>query len=239
VSLLAFMIAAAVAAPTTKDRESDYSAVETRKLVWDYAQCVIRGQQQPRASDAILANVGNDELLHKYPSLIDGKCLPVRAGAVIKARFQGDQFRYALADALVRKELASAPALDFEPLPLLDHRLPFEPARFDKTGRPLKAKAYEEAVEGYERAKAFAFISRYGECVVRTDPSAARSLLLTDPGTAQEAQQFASMTNALGTCLREGETLSFGKLALRGTIAINYYRLTKAALQQPASGAAR
>ena len=51
---------------------------------------------------------------------------------------------------------------------------------------------------------------------------------MTTPGSAQETAQFGAMTTAFATCLPEGQTLAFGKLALRGTVAINYYRLAHA-----------
>ena len=75
----------------------------------------------------------------------------------------------------------------------------------------------------------FSYLSRYGECVVRADPAGSRALLAAKPETPEEASRFAALRLALATCLPEGHTLEFGKLALRGTIAVNYYRLAKAA----------
>jgi hypothetical protein len=54
------------------------------------------------------------------------------------------------------------------------------------------------------------------------------------PNSPEEASQFAAMQQSLGACLPAGQQLKFGKLDLRGTIAVNYYRLAKAA-----AGAAR
>ena len=65
--------------------------------------------------------------------------------------------------------------------------------------------------------------------MVRVDPAAARALLLTMPESPEENARFAAMGTTFGSCLAEGETLKLGKLALRGTMAINYYRLAKAA----------
>ena len=223
---LAALIALAAAAPAEK---SEYSAAETRRMIDEYGACIVK-KQAARASQAILENVDNSLLLRKYRRLIDGTCLPLPKGATLEARFAGDQYRYALADALVRRELAAAPAPTLDAIARLDHRDPGEPpSRVDAKGRPLKEKANQEALEGYQRARAFTYLSRYGECVVRVDPAAARALLLTKPESAEESAQFAAMQTALGSCLPEGETLKLGKLSLRGTIAINYYRLAHAA----------
>jgi hypothetical protein len=70
--------------------------------------------------------------------------------------------------------------------------------------------------------------------VVRVNPAAARTLLLTRPESAEEKAAFATMNLAFATCLPEGVTMSFGKTALRGTVAMNYYRLAKAAPAAPA-----
>jgi hypothetical protein len=59
----------------------------------------------------------------------------------------------------------------------------------------------------------------------RLSPSGARELIVTDPTTPSEARSFDAMKPTLAQCLPEGETASLAKLAVRGTIAMNYYRL--------------
>ena len=223
-TVLSFAMLAAAAQAGT-----EMSVEETRVLVRQYGDCVVR-KRAAMASQAIVANVDNSTLLRRYARLIDPTCVPVQSPGRLKVRFQGDQYRYALADALVRRELAASPAPNLDAVPRLDHRDPGPaPTRVDQRGRPLKEKAYQEVVRGHAQNRAFSYLSRYGECVVRVDPRAARALLLTEPASPAEAAHFAAMRTAFGTCVPEGETLSFGKLALRGTVAINYYRLAKAA----------
>ena len=214
--------------PAEKDK-SDLSISATRKVLHDYGACIVQ-RQHKRAAEAILNNVGNDELLGRYKRLIDGNCLPVPQGKIMSVRFQHDQYRYALADALVRAELAAAPAPQLEGIAPLEHRPAGEqPSNLSPKGKPLKPEAYEAALRSYEEAKAYHFFSRYGECVVRLNPTGARALLLTTPATAEETAQFGALREALGICMPEGATVAFGKAVLRGTIAINYYRLAKAA----------
>ena len=232
-----FILGAALALTPAlaKEKDNDLSVAETRKLLADYGLCVVK-KQAARASEAILKNVDNRVLIDDYGRLIDGSCLPVRRGDTLMVRFKGDQYRYSLADALVSQEYASQAAPALESLPPLDHRDPGTPPwQFDKKGKPLSAKKIADNLASYEQAKTFTFLSRYGECVVRADPAAARALLLAKPETAEENARFAALSEPLGLCMPVGHTLGFGKLVLRGTIAINYYRLAKAA-GVPAAG---
>jgi hypothetical protein len=226
-------------APATVQPKSDFSAAETRKILDDYGACVVKAQRA-RASEAILRNVGNGELMRRYPQLIKGECLPRQGWAALQVKFAGDQYRYALADALVRLDLAARPAPVLDAVPLLDHRAPGDPpSKLSPKGKPLKPAQYEAALRAYERAKGFNFVSRFGECVVRLNPAAARALLLTRPETPEERAAFAPMGTAFGTCMPEGVTVSFSKVVIRGTVALNYYRLAQAAQGAPVPGAAK
>jgi hypothetical protein len=230
-SLLLLAFLAVAAAPA-----SDKSANETRVMIREYGLCAITRDRRG-AAKAILANVTNSELMRDYPRLIDGTCVKVPQGQTVKISFHGDQFRYAIADALVRAELANAPIPDFEAVPLLDHRQMTPPSQVTGKGKPLSQQEYQAALKGYEEAQAFSYLSRYGECVVRQDPAAARALLMADPATPAENQAFAALGTPLGSCVAEGRTMNFGKHALRGTIAINYYRLAVAARTAGGAGA--
>jgi hypothetical protein len=225
----------AVAAQGLSDgwSNADYSTKETRALTHAYARCVVK-RQPAKASEAIVRNVDNGAILRDYRMLIRDDCLTRQVHQPTKMRFGGDLYRYALADALVNQELATQPVPDLEPVARLDHRNPGEPPQpTDAGGRKLAKRKFEAALQSYRENAAFAFLSRYGECVVRVDTAGAKALLVTGPDSVEEAARFAALRPALGRCLPEGETLRSGKAALRGSIAINYYRLAHA------SGAAR
>ena len=219
----------------------DFSTKETRALMHGYAKCVV-GRRQAKASEALLLNVDNSTLMRDYPSLIVGDCLVAQRGIrndaridTVKMSFEGDLYRYALADALVSKELAGATVPDFSAVPKLDHRTPgAQPQRVSVKGKRLSQAKYDAAVRDYNEAVAFSYLSFYGECVVRTAPSDARALLLTVPDSPEEKTSFDALRPAFAECLPAGTTLKFGRTALRGTIAINYYRLARAALGAPA-----
>jgi hypothetical protein len=226
----------AAAAPAER---SDYSPHDTRKAIEQYGRCII-DKQHDLAAAAIVRNVDNATLMRQYRDLIDGRCMPLPPlGSTIKVKFLGDQFRYALADGLVRKDLLTQPAPVVSAIAPLDHREPTPPNRVDRKGRPLSERQYAQAVEGYEQAQAFAYVSRFGECVVRANPDGARALLGTVPDSAEERTAFAALSAALSNCLESGQKIEFAKLALRGTIAVNYYRLATAARTMAQASPAR
>lgn len=194
-----------------------------------YAECVV-GHQHRKASEALLANVDNATLLQKYDSLIDGDCLGRRTLGQTRLSLGGDLYRYALAEALFRRELAAAPVPDFSNVPPLDQRDPgVEPQPVDAKGRKLSQLKYDEALKHYHERVADVFLARYGECVVRRAPAETKALLLAAPDSAEETAQFNALRPTLAICMPEEHTIAFGRVSLRGSIALNYYRLAHAA----------
>lgn len=226
VTLLTLVAAASAGAEID---DYDYSTKETRAIVHAYAKCVVR-RHPAKASEALLQDADNSTIRRRYPMLIDGGCLGREAGGRIKASFGGDLYRYALADALVGRELAAAPVPALDSVPILARQAaqdrPQPPAA---NARKSERRDYEFAVKRHDRAVADAFLGRYGECIVRVDPAGAKALLLTVPDSPEETGGFGRLKPALATCLAEGATLQFGRVSLRGTIALNYYRLAHAA----------
>lgn len=209
--------------------DADYSTKETRALTHAYAQCVVK-RQPVKASQAIAANVDNGTILRDYRALIRDDCLSSRVNQATQMRFSGDLYRYALADALVSRELAAQPAPDLAAVPTLAHRHPGEPpGPANAKGKKLGKRELEAARLSYGRDVAYAFLSHYGECIVRADTAGARALLLTKPDSPEETARFGALRPTFSRCLAEGQTLKFGKVALRGSVAINYYRLAHAA----------
>jgi hypothetical protein len=223
------LLAGASSAQAFQAADSDYSPKETRALTYAYAKCVV-GREPRWASAALLADVDNATFLEKYHRLIIGACLVRETHAAAQMRFKGDLYRYALADALVRRELASEPVPNLANVPPISHREPGPaPLPVDEKGSKLSQQRYEEALKGHDAQVAFNFLARYGDCVVRAAPAQTKALLLTKPDSPEETVQFGGLGPALGNCMPEGHTLRFGRVALRGTLAINYYRLAHAA----------
>jgi hypothetical protein len=224
--------AAAGAAP--EDRE--FSTRETRAVMHAYARCVV-ARQPHKAAEAILANADEGEILHHYSDLIISDCLAIKTADTVEMRFKGDLYAYALAEALFGREFAAQPVPALDAVPLLAHREPgAEPQTTDSKGKRLPERKYREALENYQRRVVFSFLSKYGECIVRFAPSESKALLLTPPDSDGETAAFGRLQPALSNCMPVGRTIRFGRVALRGGIAINYYRLAYAA--RPAAGGA-
>lgn len=227
--LLALALFGSAQVASAAEPDSDYSTKETRAVMHGYAKCVVR-RQPAKASEAIVANLDNSIILRKYPMLLSPDCLGNAARDDISMRFGGDLYRYALADALVNRDLAAWAVPDLAGAPRLVHRDPGEaPSQVTASGKRLGKRKYEAAVAEYEKESAYAYLSRYGECVVRLDGSGAKALLLTGPDTPRETAVFDRLRPVLARCLTEGRTLRFGRVVLRGSIAINFYRLAHAA----------
>lgn len=227
VCLLTFTAASVGAAPAPQ--ESGYTSGETRRLIADYAKCVV-ARHPSEASQAILSNIDNSALLDRYKMLVDGECLVRHTHANSEMRFTGDLYRYALADALVQRELADQPAPDLATVARLDiGPVPTPPLAPPASANAADTARYREALRGYDEARSYRIIAAFGECVVRVNPAGAKALILTQPTSDEEDRQFAALNPTLGQCLGEGQSLTFGKLALRGTTAVAYYRLAHAA----------
>jgi hypothetical protein len=211
-----------------------YSDADIRRIYDEYGDCVVR-RFSKQASSAVLENVDDETLMKRRRVLIDSDCLkPAGRGMRSAMLLQADRLRYSVADALVRRELAGLPPPIPNSLPKLQHWDPGEePTNVLPSGKHLRKSDYEEALQKYREKSAFSAFSEFGECVVRSDPGAAKALLATRPETKQEDIAFGGVRPALAGCLSQGQTFAFTKLSLRGTIAVNYYRLAKASGTAP------
>lgn len=229
VLFVAGLMAAVVPGLLRAAPQSDLPVGDTRRAVHDYAICVVK-RRASEASEALLSDIDNVTLMKRYHSLIDGDCLTRSLHASVKMSFPGDLYRYALADALFARELANYTLPDLSDVPPLERRaLPDAPKPPAANASKSEKSRYQDDLDHYVQAEAFRAVGEYGECVVRKNPSAAKALLLTNPETPAETSSFNALRPALGECLPEGRTFAFGKLVLRGTIAVNYYRLAHAA----------
>lgn len=220
---------ATAAAPSRKQE------IQARKIMHDYARCVVKARYA-RASEAILANVDNDTIAGKYSDLIRSSCM-ASSGGDIEMRFGGDLYRYALADALVNQQFAEAGENDFSNRLPLAHIL--APSRTELDSALLKTKSKskkKDLQENFNRASSISWLSRYGECVVRHDPVRSRLWILTPPDTPEETSRIGDLRPSFAACLGQG-TLKFNRVTMRGTVAINYFRLANATVRLPADGA--
>jgi hypothetical protein len=129
--------------------------------------------------------------------------------------------RYAIADALVRNDLQTFdPTIIAFAAPLAElqvNRADYRPAR--------KTSAAADWQKAEQRAKNDLAFIQYGECVVRANPNAARTLLSTKVNSEDEGAALIGLLPTFQGCLERGKEFSASRLILRGTIAFNYYRL--------------
>lgn len=207
-------------------------AREVRLIGSRYGDCVVK--KDARSADAFIASYASEQNGAQRERLVarinDPQCLidSSRGFGSVQMRFPADNMRYVLADALVRAHLAGAsvPA-DLATRPRLAHPLFDETAYQPKPGKRLSAERTAELAAKRDAEMARIYLSRFGECVVRTDPANASALLSTKVVTPQENAAFGRLQPAFGQCISEGAKIALNKAVVRGTIALNYYRLAR------------
>lgn len=188
----------------------------SRAVLAEYSRCIVR-RKHDAAARAVLGDgpIGRDEGLNI------SDCMPDRS----RMRATAVQMRYGFADALVAADIKAPPA-DLAAVAPLAHR-PF-------VDRPMPAvvAADPARVERWnafaQAATAYATLSPLGECVVRANPGAALRLLRTPVESDEEKNAIGGLGTALTGCVATGAPLSVNRFALRGTIALNFYRLAMA-----------
>ncbi len=139
---------------------------------------------------------------------------------------------YLLAEALFRSELAALPPVsNLERIPPLEHPVLTE-SDFAPPRRARKGEL-EELAKRRASEVGRIYLSRFGECIVRANPSGSLNLLKSPITSPAEDAAFAALGGTLKSCLIDEYSLSLNKTVLRGAIAYNYYRLAR-----PSAGAA-
>ena len=205
--------------PMVVQRQLDTSPAVSRAVMAEFAGCVVR-RKHDLAAEVVLdpsQRLGSEE----DRGLFISDCMP--SGSRMRAR--AAQMRYGLAEALVLADVKKAPA-DLSlvaPLnhpPFVDRPMPAEVAADPE--RVARWQAFAEA------AQAYANLAPIDECVVRADPAGSLALLKTDVESDAEKAAVGAIAAVLPGCVKKGEQLSINRFNLRGTIALNLYRLARA-----------
>jgi hypothetical protein len=201
---------------------------QTRSISAKYADCVVK-KSAPQARAAIAELAGNLIVIKKYKRLIDSPCMEqvtvgTSSGGIA---FGGDTFFYTMADALIRKDYSQFGPTDFSAVAMLVHRQKI-PSLSAAELEELSKRKQAEVEKDVAKVNAFSTLSRFGECAVRGNPEVARQLSLTDTGSTEERIKFNILVPTLSKCLEPGTTVKFSPILLRGTIALNYFRLAYA-----------
>lgn len=211
------------------------SQAEYRQDVRSYAMCTVRNHHG-RARELVLANVDNRTMENRFADIYSSKKLAFIFGCkeLMLREGQGividpDLFRASLADVLVNKDLKTAEVGGFDGVAPLAQLAPQSQREFEAAYAKARSNAAKAKVKtAWDASVAKTWLAHFGECVVRRDPVTAREWLLTKPESTEESKAASKSVPALSACLADGEKLTFDKHVLRGTIAINYYRLAMA-----------
>ena len=83
-------------------------------------------------------------------------------------------------------------------------------------------------------ARTVVALAKFGDCVGRKDPVNARGLVLSIPGSSDEAQRLRFLSPSFNGCVVQGEKLTFSRSVIRGAVVEGLYRLSQAAGQTQA-----
>jgi hypothetical protein len=238
VSVLLVFAALASSASASAEDESDAGGIRAVQL--RYGECILKKKHSSARIFVLTPDLSRADHRRLIQMVGDGECAAratdKRDGVALK--FPHDTMRYTLADALVRSEFSrSAP-------PSLKNAGPIAQPEFDETkyrpgaGKKVRQEELDALAESRARRLSLVYFAQYGECVVRGDPDQSRNLLLATPGSAEESSAFSALKPALSNCVVAGRSLKFNRATLRGTIAMNYYRLAHAPRMAPAQEAA-
>ncbi len=105
---LAIVAAATLSAAATAQAVSDK---EMREIQARYGECVVKKYHSEARTFVLGAHLPRADYRRMMAKLVDGPCLTKTASSVggVQMRFPLDTMRYALADALVRREFAATP----------------------------------------------------------------------------------------------------------------------------------
>ena len=206
--------------PLVVSRESEpASDTVSRRVLAEFTRCVVRRKHDVAASAVLDPDVdlGDD----RRNGLNISDCMPRGA----RMRAPAVQVRYGLAEALTLSE-AGKLSTDFAGVAPLEHR-PFvdRPMPPEVAADPQRVARWNAFAA---QARAYAALSPFGECVVRAAPAQSLAVLRTTVETPAEIAALNALGPVLAPCLARGKALQLNKLAMRGTIAINLYRLAHA-----------
>lgn len=216
ISLLQFAASSVFA--TAADREPSL-----QQMMSDVSDCVVERQHDQSRDFVLNYPVDPRKPAPRPPSV--AKCNGILLRDNAQVTFLAYTYRYALADALVRRDFAAQGPANLVSAGALRQPQPLLAPATDGQRRSVQAFKSAQLYAGVEAQEA-----ALGECIVRTDPETSRQWLLTAPGSAQDAEEAQAIVPAFHTCAkRTGGGAEFNGEVVRGPVALNYFRLATAA----------
>lgn len=202
---------AAMARPASEEP----SATEKLRLLAEFTDCVTAQKSRQPAIQAFLRTIpdrpGFYEASMKAADLTCLNHAATRIQGKFEMRLQPGTFRDALFPSLYRREFGkTGPVTGLKALPPL--RLSSE---FDGDAAELP----EDFIAG----------RLFGDCVAREDTADAHALLLAQPASAEESAAVDKLKPAFTACIKQGQTVSLTRSAVRATVGEAMLKLSRAA----------
>jgi hypothetical protein len=181
-----------------------------RILLDKFAACVI--SRHRKAVESYLETPPDSrESDRKWTSIALPECLSIGTLTLTDAGFRGAAY-----GRLYKSDFGKKGPEDFTSVPAVDYAAGLDPSRpVDRTNIGIRALA---------------------DCMARTAPVAAKSLILSRIASKEEKAAFSALGSAGAPCMRQGVTISFSKAALRALVGETLYRLSAASRAAPAGG---
>lgn len=174
---------------------------EARKVMMRYGACIADAEPE-QARAYVLSD--NDALVDdELDDLLDPRCMALSGG---KMQIHSFLLRGALAERLIEKRLSAN---------ALDGVAQVAPLNATYPGNGILSENYT-------------YMYRIGECVARTDPAGARTLLETRMDHKDEVAAIQQLAPTIGGCVPRGEPVQIDRVRLRLGLAVVYYRLADA-----------
>jgi len=144
-------------------------------------------------------------------------------------KISGDTLKMALAEALVRRDLAQFDAaLITTAQELPNAKLIDQLWKKPEECKNCKAEQLQQLTHARDVFTASLAPHLFSECVVRAEPAKSHDLLMTEPNSASERQAFDALAPALTKCAKPDQQFSVTRGVLRGFLALYYYRVANA-----------
>ncbi len=224
--VLVLATAPAVAGPVNR-----LSQEETRKVSQFIGECTVR-REHDLARQFVLSGGDWKPLERAGRRLIQTECLPKSNMVSIMTN---DAMLGNLAEALIKADGIALPADGFVGVPQLSYVAVTPVRTIDKEGKALPPERIASQEKGIARRELINTRLKFGECIVRREPTLSRYVLSTSISTDAELAAIKALAPAMGDCLAKGQTVGFDRETLRGSFAVALYRLTAATTSNGAS----
>ena len=208
----AILLAAAACAVPAFAQTADRVRAQAWSAGQQVAACHLAGDKK-RLEAALLADPASGAF-DDWAAQKDTTC----TSANVQTR--GDFYRYAVSEALFRRDYRRGTPASFASVPPLSHA---------RGAVKTKAMASRKMRDEDNALQASAIkLSMLGECIVRNDPATSHALLAANAGTPDEMTALTNLMPSVEGCTR-GQATKMAIDDLRGAVALNYVRLAKAA----------